>query len=446
PPNETKKPPKKPPHPPTRGTNNCKIRERSHDDVSSQKRLSFSHPPAQGNCKITPDLTRSWPSPYQEMYINSTKRQLKVGQDQKKKINIDNQMKQGFRVDGRETSTSKQIPNKYQTIPPPHPVSQTGTKSDCKITKKSPCPPTHPIHMCKITPDLTRSWPSPYQEMYINSTKRQLKVGQDQKKKINIDNQMKQGFRVDGRETSTSKQIPNKYQTIPPPHPVSQTGTKSDCKITKKSPCPPTHPIHMCKITPDLTRSWPSPYQEMYINSTKRQLKVGQDQKKKINIDNQMKQGFRVDGRETSTSKQIPNKYQTIPPPHPVSQTGTKSDCKITKKSPCPPTHPIHMCKITPDLTRSWPSPYQEMYINSTKRQLKVGQDQKKKINIDNQMKQGFRVDGRETSTSKQIPNKYQTIPPPHPVSQTGTKSDCKITKKSPCPPTHPIHMVCLLR
>ncbi|KAF8124601.1 hypothetical protein EV363DRAFT_1177807, partial [Boletus edulis] len=116
-----------------------------------------SHPPAQvlstrsmqNQCKMTPDLTRSWPSPYQEMYINSTKRQLSVGQDQKKEIKINNQMKQGFRVDRREkprppppSTTTKQVPNNRS-----HPStlsSQTSTKSEQKSTKNQQKNHSHP--------------------------------------------------------------------------------------------------------------------------------------------------------------------------------------------------------------------------------------------------------------------------------------------------------------
>ncbi|KAF8124436.1 hypothetical protein EV363DRAFT_1177980 [Boletus edulis] len=87
-------------------------------------------------------------------------------------------------------------------------------------------------------------------------------------------------------------------------------------------------------------------------------------------------------------------------------------------KQPIPPACPgffgtrsvQNQCKMRPDLIRSWPSPYQEMYINSTKHQLSVGQDQTKENNINNQIKQGFKVNRREKltpppSTSKQIPN-----------------------------------------
>ncbi|KAF8120449.1 hypothetical protein EV363DRAFT_1303115 [Boletus edulis] len=416
PPSTSKQIPNDRPHPPTRGTNKRKNIQTSIDCSSHR-----SHPPA--HCKMRPDLTRSWPSPYQEMYINSTKRQLSVGQDQKKKIKINNQMKQGFRVDGREKprppppSTSKQIPNDR-----PHPPTR-GTNKRKNIQTSIDCSShrSHPPAHCKMRPDLTRSWPSPYQEMYINSTKRQLSVGQDQKKKIKINNQMKQGFRVDGREKprppppSTSKQIPNDR-----PHPPTR-GTNKRKNIQTSIDCSShrSHPPAHCKMRPDLTRSWPSPYQEMYINSTKRQLSVGQDQKKKIKINNQMKQGFRVDGREKprppppSTSKQIPNDR-----PHPPTR-GTNKRKNIQTSIDCSShrSHPPAHCKMRPDLTRSWPSPYQEMYINSTKRQLSVGQDQKKKIKINNQMKQGFRVDGREKprppppSTSKQIPNDR-----PHPA------------------------------
>ncbi|KAF8414750.1 hypothetical protein L210DRAFT_3513344 [Boletus edulis BED1] len=422
PPSTSKQIPNDRPHPPTRGTNKRKNIQTSIDCSSHR-----SHPPAQ--CKMRPDLTRSWPSPYQEMYINSTKRQLRVGQDQKKKIKINNQMKQGFRVDGREKprppppSTSKQIPNDR-----PHPPTR-GTNKRKNIQTSIDCSShrSHPPAQCKMRPDLTRSWPSPYQEMYINSTKRQLRVGQDQKKKIKINNQMKQGFRVDGREKprppppSTSKQIPNDR-----PHPPTR-GTNKRKNIQTSIDCSShrSHPPAQCKMRPDLTRSWPSPYQEMYINSTKRQLRVGQDQKKKIKINNQMKQGFRVDGREKprppppSTSKQIPNDR-----PHPPTR-GTNKRKNIQTSIDCSShrSHPPAQCKMRPDLTRSWPSPYQEMYINSTKRQLSVGQDQKKKIKINNQMKQGFRVDGREKprppppSTSKQIPNDR-----PHPPTRGTNK------------------------
>ncbi|KAF8124620.1 hypothetical protein EV363DRAFT_1299780 [Boletus edulis] len=453
PPSTSKQIPNDRPHPPTRGTNKLQKHPDFHrlfkPPIPPARPLFFYATSVQNQCKMRPDLTRSWPSPYQEMYINSTKRQLSVGQDQKKKIKINNQMKQGFRVDGREKprppppSTSKQIPNDR-----PHPPTR-GTNKRKNIQTSIDCSShrSHPPAHCKMRPDLTRSWPSPYQEMYINSTKRQLSVGQDQKKKIKINNQMKQGFRVDGREKprppppSTSKQIPNDR-----PHPPTR-GTNKRKNIQTSIDCSShrSHPPAHCKMRPDLTRSWPSPYQEMYINSTKRQLSVGQDQKKKIKINNQMKQGFRVDGREKprppppSTSKQIPNDR-----PHPPTR-GTNKRKNIQTSIDCSShrSHPPAHCKMRPDLTRSWPSPYQEMYINSTKRQLSVGQDQKKKIKINNQMKQGFRVDGREKprppppSTSKQIPNDR-----PHPPTR-GTNKRKNIQTSIDCsshrshPPAH---------
>ncbi|KAF8422599.1 hypothetical protein L210DRAFT_3509915 [Boletus edulis BED1] len=249
--------------------------------------------------------------------------------------------------------------------------------------------------------------------MYINSTKRKLKVGQDQRKE-NINNQIKQGFRVDRRKTTvtttttatTKYQETNTKQPTPPAHPIKTNRCKIRAKITKnhqknhphpptqgprsefqgesshddyalktshfhpptlkneleKQLIPPARPVrfmqNQCKMRPDLIRSSPSPYQEMYINNIM-----------------------------TKTSH-IP----TLPP--------SKTPRSSNQSHPPAQGFLYKICaKSVQNDTRSYqilafPLPIND--INSTKRKLKVGQDQRKENNINSQIKLGFRVSTSE--------------------------------------------------